>query len=339
MTMICQICGTRSTLLVGPCIECAAATLPPPAVDIPTDGLMLPAEFRVTPSPAAVTPPHPAVPEDAVPLDATTLNEPAPASPDTVPGLMFVSPSHGGAPHSASSTDPVGDLGTVGSSAADVRENGVSDEVEPLAPLARQRGPSTQWKLPVWAALVLCTALAVIWGTGRPTTGSGAPNEAAAPGAVSPVAAVDLPALSVTSPGEAMRASSSPADPVSAAMASPGSAGTTTAAVPVRKNKEQIARKSVLAHASSPSGEAQVPSAEGSPELQQAPAAPMDPVPQAVADPSGNDPRQVCSGGNFFSRAVCMNNRCAQSAYAGHDECVRLRKVAEDAEMSSLRGG
>jgi hypothetical protein len=260
MTMICQICGTRSTLLVGPCIECAAAALPPPAVDIPTDELMLPAEFTVTANSAGVGIPPETAPDRALSAGGTTPLQPAPEPADTLPGIMVLRRGDAGALQSDGGTDHMGDFAPNASGAFDPMAITVHDEVSSSATLARQPWSFSKWRVPVaLAAIALCAALAFIFGAGRPTSDSAARTDAPSPDHMQDV-----------SPSSSVHA---------------------------------------------------------------------EPVPSAAADSSGGDPRQACSGGNFFSRAVCMNNRCAQAAYSGHDECVRLRKLAEDAESASLRGG
>jgi len=340
MTMICQICGTRSTLLVGPCIECAAAALPPPAVDIPTDELMLPAEFTVTANSAGVGIPPETAPDRALSAGGTTPLQPAPEPADTLPGIMVLRRGDAGALQSDGGTDHMGDFAPNASGAFDPMAITVHDEVSSSATLARQPWSFSKWRVPVaLAAIALCAALAFIFGAGRPTSDSAALTEAASPGPASPVAAGDLPTLSATSRGETSRPLGLASDALSAASAASGADGKAATVVPAKKAKEQSARKSVLAHASPSSANADAPSPDHMQDVSPSSSVHAEPVPSAAADSSGGDPRQACSGGNFFSRAVCMNNRCAQAAYSGHDECVRLRKLAEDAESASLRGG
>lgn len=64
-----------------------------------------------------------------------------------------------------------------------------------------------------------------------------------------------------------------------------------------------------------------------------------EPVPQAAPEPVVADPREACSKRGFIAAALCINERCAQPRYAGHAECVKLRKAAEDAELALQRGG
>ncbi|MDO9314523.1 MAG: hypothetical protein Q7T97_08270 [Burkholderiaceae bacterium] len=51
------------------------------------------------------------------------------------------------------------------------------------------------------------------------------------------------------------------------------------------------------------------------------------------------DLRETCGRLGFVARALCVNERCAQAAYAGDAECVKLRKATEDAEQAVQRGG
>ncbi len=63
------------------------------------------------------------------------------------------------------------------------------------------------------------------------------------------------------------------------------------------------------------------------------------PMPQAPSEPVLSDPREACHTGGFIARALCINERCGQAAYASHAACVKLRRAAEDAEQALQRGG
>lgn len=60
---------------------------------------------------------------------------------------------------------------------------------------------------------------------------------------------------------------------------------------------------------------------------------------QAAPEPSVIDLREACGKRGFIASALCINERCAQPAYVGHAECVKLRRAAEDAELALQRGG
>ncbi len=71
-------------------------------------------------------------------------------------------------------------------------------------------------------------------------------------------------------------------------------------------------------------------------------------LPQRVAEPLPPSPteqlgaanlREVCGKRGFIAGALCINERCAQAAYAGDAECVKLRRAAEEAELALQRGG
>ena len=71
-------------------------------------------------------------------------------------------------------------------------------------------------------------------------------------------------------------------------------------------------------------------------------------LPQRVAEPLPPSPteqlgaanlRDICGKRGFIAGALCINERCAQAAYAGDAECVKLRRAAEEAELALQRGG
>ena len=64
-----------------------------------------------------------------------------------------------------------------------------------------------------------------------------------------------------------------------------------------------------------------------------------EPLLQAAPEPSVIDLREACGKRGFIASALCINERCAQPAHAGHAECVKLRRAAEDAELALQRGG
>jgi hypothetical protein len=333
MTMICQICGTRTTLLVGPCIECAAAALPPPTVDIPTEGLMLPAEFRVTAGANAVAGPLVSASAGAS-AGATPTLDAAPMPQDTLSGMMVLRQEPSGTQQSDAGADHIHVPALVASDAPAPDADATSNPVHPSALPQQPAGSSARWRVAVAATIALGTAIAIVWGSG-PSAGGTSTGVASAAVAV-PLTEDTSPAAPVASGVEANRASNSAPD--AAAVLPSAATGKNAAAPPDKKAKDSTARKPVVAH-SSPASASAVPQPVEHPQELTAAVVHPEPVRAAPADPSSSDPRQACTGGNFFSKAVCMNTRCAQPAYSAHDECVRLRKLADDAEMASLRGG
>lgn len=64
-------------------------------------------------------------------------------------------------------------------------------------------------------------------------------------------------------------------------------------------------------------------------------------APQAAAAPAGRDPLAACSGSNFFSRAICINTRCADPKLEQTSQCRearRQRQIDEARRNPTLMG-
>jgi hypothetical protein len=55
------------------------------------------------------------------------------------------------------------------------------------------------------------------------------------------------------------------------------------------------------------------------------------------AGAAGRDPTAQCAELNFFSRAICVNNVCADAAFAGHPQCqtARLQRRQDEARRNA----
>jgi hypothetical protein len=250
----------------------------------------------------------------------------------------------------ADGADHVSDPVHAAPAALDQTSTALQHSAIPSPALEPSAGSSPRWRVPIVAAIVLGAALAFTLGSGRHTA-SGTPPETASTGMAAPLAGVvsahepaaahsETNLASTPAPDALPKAPSASASAsASVAAAAAVAAGKSITPAPGKKAKEPAARKTVVAHTSPASADTAPQAVERTQELPLPPVARPDQLRAAVTDPSGGDPRRVCAGGNFLSKALCMNTRCAQAVYSAHDECVRLRKLAEDAEMASLRGG
>jgi hypothetical protein len=246
----------------------------------------------------------------------------------------------------ADGADHVSELVEAAPAAPDQTSTALQHSVIPSPAFEPSAGSSPSWRVPILVAIVLGAALAFMLGSGRHAA-SGTPPETASTGMAAPLAGV-VSAHEPAAPHSETSLASTPAPDAlpkapsasaSVAAAAAVAAGKSITPVPGKKTKEPAARKTVVAHTSPASADAAPQAVDRTQELPLPPVAHPDQVRAALTDPSGGDPRRACAGGNFLSKALCMNTRCAQAVYSAHDECVRLRKLAEDAEMASLRGG
>ena len=308
--MNCPTCGHRLARLADPCLHCASllagrAGVPRdavPAASAPTN-LTLPAELRVT--------------------DPRTVMAPLRPLPDAARAERAASPAAQAEPGTARRAGCVRASGTP--ETADPPQQAVSASTAP-EPAPRPRAAfGTRNRAAAGAALLLVVVVCLgVLRQRDPTP--------ALPVASEPSAAIAAP----TAPPAIEGTPSATAREVVLDSVPPGAPTTTASMVAVARPKPRPSTVKSEAAASP----AALPSPQAAAIAVATTSGPVaDPVPASAPEPAVTDPREACGKRGFIAAAVCINERCAQPTYAGHAQCVQLRRAAEDAELALQRGG
>lgn len=302
--MKCPICGHHLARLADPCLNCARVLTGHASARADLRpalaSLTLPAELRVPEIPVSATP----APVPAPPTRCAPAKEQAKAE-------------------VSSATRPVHDATTPFTTGSEPTSSAIAVPLEP----GRTASGSKIRVLAVMGCLLLGTVVYV--GAQRPRN----------PAQTAPflLRAADA---SYAGSGVLIAAPSAAASTVRVREGkrtgpAPVSAGPSAAQATARLNQKTLIAKT-------PEVESSVPLPAPPAIVAQSPSMPRsasEPVAQAGSRLVAVGLHEACGRQGFIARALCINERCTQAAYAGDAECVKLRKATEDAELAVQRGG